>query len=64
MFCFVMQYGGISLIGNIFFWENGSNRLVFGFQGVGLIGPGIGSNYIFVFEIVYLYGSVMLVVMD
>lgn len=64
MFCFAMQHGGISLTGNTFFWENGSNRLAFGFQGVGLIGPGTGSNYTFVFEIAYLHGSVMLVAMD
>ncbi len=40
MFRFAMQHGGISPTGNTLLRENGSNRLAFGFQGVGLIGPG------------------------
>lgn len=44
MFRFAMQHGGISPTGNTLLRENGSNRLAFGFQGVGLIGPALEAT--------------------
>lgn len=44
MFRFAMQHGGISPTGNTLLRENGSNRLAFGFQGVGLIGRALETT--------------------
>lgn len=44
MFRFAMQHGGISPTGNTLLRENGSNRLAFGFQGVGLIGRALEAT--------------------
>lgn len=44
MFRFAMQHGGISPTGNTLLRENGSNRLAFGFQGVGLIGQALEAT--------------------